>query len=82
MFDAYFISDNNNFDICYTVKIYRIGWTSIACNGDEVGFNTTFYNYNPTSDEDYFIENLIVYVKEKTEHIPNISDLPKVYSKS
>ena len=80
MFNAFFISYNHDFDICYTVEIYGKGWTSIACNGDDVGFNTTFYKDNPMWNKEYFIDNLIVYIKGKTEHIPNINDSPRVFN--
>ena len=70
-FKAEIISTNNNFDICYTAQLSG-SWTKIGCNGDVVGYlNNSKFNNNR------FITNLIIYIKEKGESIPDISNLPK-----
>ena len=70
-FKAKIISGNNNFDLCYTAKLDYGKWTKIGCNGDVVG-----YLHNSKNDS-RSIKDLIIYVKEKSESIPDISSLPK-----
>ena len=70
-FKAKIISGNNNFDLCYTAQIYT-GWTKIGCNGDVVG-----YLHNSKNNDGRVIKDLIIYVKEKSELVPDISTLPK-----
>ena len=69
MFKAFF-SNNNDYDICYTVRSSSHGWTNFGCNGEEVGIN---------SNDNSYIYNLIIYIKEKRESTPTISKV-KIWS--
>ena len=68
------ISNNNDFDICYTVELDYGGWTNIACNGNFVGCTFDSFDSNFRNS----ITNLIIYIKEKEEEIPQIKDKPTV----
>ena len=82
LFRAYYNSDHDNkeYDVCYTVRLNYGKWTSIGCNGDFVGFNTTDDYGQDVGTNYYEIKNLIIYFKRKEESIPDISALPKVVS--
>ena len=64
----------NDFEICYTAKVNRGGWTMIGCNGVNVGYMPAVADLNYEYNYRY-IEKLIIYVKEKSESIPTISNL-------
>ena len=53
------LSGANGYDICYTAYTNEGKWTDVACNGDLV-----------VANGDAYITNLIIYVKETSESIP------------
>ena len=80
MFYATFNTDNNDYDICYAVRLYNKGWSSIACNGYKVGGGSDRIKiihgrrYNVID----YISSLFIYIKEKGEPIPSISKNPTI----
>ena len=80
MFYATLSGGNNDYKICYTVRLNDIGWTSIACDGNKVGVeferNTI---WGIVKNRRHYIENIIIYVtKSKMSFIPVISKNPAI----
>ena len=73
------ISNNNEYDICYTAQLRDYVWTSVGCNGEKVGYEIT-EKTRQNSDVSYnYIESLIIYVKEKEESVAITNrNVPKI----
>ena len=83
MFYATLSGGNNDYKICYTVRLNDIGWTSIACDGNKVGVEFGRNGiFGIIKNIIHYIENIIIYVtKSKMSYIPKISKNPAIIKK-